>query len=269
LADFLQFETAKTPLVLRAIDKIDKLGWDPAAKELADKVGLDAQQVDAIQEFLKLKADTPEALLAQVHTMLQFGAVSHPGIEELKELIANLDALQVPRSAWELDLSIARGLGYYTGTVFETTFNPLPQYGSVCSGGRYDDLVARFAPMELSGVGMSVGIDRLFAALDEMGMLQRVAAPAKVAVLDFDASCRDAVLGVVTDLRTAGVATALYLGSDENLKSQLSWAVKGGFPYVVIMGPAEKERGVVQLKDMSARTQSEVPLTELARALTE
>lgn len=263
LADFLQFDNEKTPRVLRAIDKLDKLGWEAVTKELSDAVGLDTQQIDAIQEFLNLKAETPEALLASVHTMLQFGETSHPGIEELKALIGHLDALHVPRSAWELDLSIARGLGYYTGTVFETTLSALPQYGSVCSGGRYDDLVSRFSPLQLSGVGLSVGIDRLFAALDELGLLKWQFTPAQVAVLDFDPSCRDMVLGITADLRNAGIETALYVGSDENLKGQLAWAVKGDFPYVIIVGPAEKERSVAQLKDMSARIQSEVPLEEL------
>lgn len=267
LADFLQFDARKTPLVLRAIDKLDKLGWDAVAKELSDKVGLDTQQIDAIQEFLALKADTPEQLLQKTNAMLKFSPQSEQGIAELTQIIASLDALAVPRTAWEIDLSVARGLGYYTGTVFETTLLALPQYGSVCSGGRYDDLVSRFAPLELSGVGLSVGIDRLLAALDELGLLKRQTATAKVAVLDFEPTCRTATLGIVAFLRAAGIATALYVGSDDNLKGQLAWAVKGGFPFVVLMGQSEKERGIVQLKDMSARTQEEISLSSLAEKL--
>ncbi len=267
LADFLQFDAQHTPMVLRAIDKLDKQNWESVAKELSDKVGLDAQQIDAIQEFLALKADTPEELLSQASTLLKFGTQSEQGISELRELIVCLDSLRIPRSAWELDLAVARGLGYYTGTVFETTLSALPQYGSVCSGGRYDDLVSRFSPMQLSGVGTSIGIDRLIAALDELGLPHRSVAPAHVAVLNFDASCRDSVLTLTTTLRDSGIATAFYLGNDDNLKGQLAWAVKGEFPFVVIMGANEKERGVVQLKDMSARTQVEVPLSELPSRL--
>jgi len=267
LADFLQFDAQRTPQVLRAIDKLDQQNWDVVAKELSDKVGLDAQQIDAIQEFLALKAETPEALLNQASALLKFGTQSEQGINELRELIASLDSLRIPRSAWELDLAVARGLGYYTGTVFETTLLALPQYGSVCSGGRYDDLVSHFSPMQLSGVGTSIGIDRLIAALDELGLSQRNVAPARVAVLNFDASCRDSVLGLTTTLRDAGIATVLYLGNDDNLKGQLAWAVKGEFPFVIIMGTNELARGVVQLKDMSARTQSEVPLAELSDRL--
>jgi len=264
LAEFLQFDAQRTPQVLRAIDKLDKQQWPAVAAELADKVGLDAQQIDAIQEFLDLTGDTPEALLDAADSLLQFGSQSQRGIAELRELIGHLDALQVPRSVWTLDLSVARGLGYYTGTVFETTLSALPQFGSVCSGGRYDDLVSRFSPMQLSGVGLSVGIDRLIAALDELGLSRPTAAPARVAVLDFDPASRPTVLGIAADLRAAGISTSLYLGHEENLKGQLSWAVKGSFPYVVIVGASERERGVAQLKNMSERTQEEVPLAELA-----
>lgn len=267
LADFLEFDSQLTPQVLRAIDKFDGQNWNTVAKELTAKVGLDAQQTDAIQEFLILKADGPEALLAQAGAVLKFGAQSEQGINELRELIVCLDSLRIPRSAWELDLTVARGLGYYTGTVFETTLLALPQYGSVCSGGRYDDLVSRFSPMQLTGVGTSIGIDRLIAALDELGLSTADSAPARVAVLNFDASCTDAVLALSTTLREGGIATAVYLGGDDSLKAQLAWAVKGGFPFVVIMGAKEQERGVVQLKDMSARTQIEVPLAELSARL--
>ncbi len=267
LSEFLQFDASKTSQVLRAIDKLDKQQWPAVATELSDKVGLDAQQIDAIQEFLNLKGETPELLLDGAETLLKFGTLAQRGITELRELITHLDSLQVPRTAWNLDLSVARGLGYYTGTVFETTLSALPHYGSVCSGGRYDDLVARFSPLQLSGVGLSVGIDRLIAALDEVGLSRRQFAPAKVAVLDFDQTSRSTILGIVADLRAAGVSTSLYVGHDENLKGQLSWAVKGGFPYVIIAGANECARGVAQLKDMNARTQEEIPFPDLAARL--
>ena len=269
LSDFLTFDAERTPAVLRAIDKRARVGWEAVAAELTAKVGLDGQQVDAIQEFLNLTADSAEELLDKAHTMLQFSPRSHEGIEELRQLAALLDGLDVPRSAWSVDLAIARGLGYYTGTVFETMLTALPAYGSVCSGGRYDDLVSRFAPLKLSGVGMSVGMDRLFSALDELGLVPPTAAsPVRAAVLDFDADARPTVLKVVTDLRASGVSAMLYLGSDDSLKGQLGWAVKAGFPYAIIIGAKEHERGVGQLKNLAERTQDEVPLAELAGRLT-
>jgi histidyl-tRNA synthetase len=261
-AEFLQFDPAKTPAVLRAIDKLDKQPWERVANELRDGAGLDHQQVDAIQEFLDLKSDTPEGLLDQVHAMLQF-ASAHPGIDELRQLITNLDAFEIPRSAWNLDLSLVRGQGYYSGMVFETLLLNAQHYGSIASGGRYDDLVSRFAPMQLPGVGMSIGMDRLFAALDELGSIRAAPFTTKVAILNFDPACQEDVLAVATELRRADIPTALYVGSDYSLKSQLAWAVKSTIPYVVLMGAQEKERGVVQLKDMLARTQEEVPLAAL------
>lgn len=267
LAEFLAFDAERTPQVLRAIDKLDRSEWPAVAAELADKVGLDSQQIDAIQEFIDLKGDTAEALLDNAASLLKFGTASQDGIRELRELVGHLDALRIPRSAWYTDLSVARGLGYYTGTVFETTLTGAPQYGSVCSGGRYDNLVSRFSPLQLPGVGLSVGIDRLLAALDELGVADRRPTATKVAVLDFDAPSQPTVLGVVADLRAAGVNTALYIGHDNNLKGQLTWAVKGGFPYVVIIGAAEREKGVAQLKDMAARTQEELPLADLLKRL--
>jgi histidyl-tRNA synthetase len=267
LSDFLQFPSDRLPSVLRAIDKIEKQGWDAVAKELKDKSSLDDQQIDGIQEFLDLRADSPEGLLDAAHAMLEFAPGPAQGIEELRQLISHLDGLGVPRTTWNIDLRIARGLGYYTGMVFETTLSGMTQFGSVCSGGRYDNLVERFAPLQLSGVGLSIGLDRLFAAMDELGTLPPASAGAKIALLDFDPSSRAAILSLAHDLRTKGIPTALYMGSDESLKGQLGWAVKAGFSYVGIMGSTEHERGVVQLKDMSARTQQEVSLADIASHL--
>lgn len=266
LAGFLQFDESKTPAVMRAIDKMDRHGWAVVAKEL-EELGLDSRQVDGIQEFLDLKSDSPEGLLDAAHNMLQFAENPNTGIENLRHIIKHMDALGIPRSAWQIDLAIARGLGYYTGTVFETQLAGSEQYGSVCSGGRYDNLVERFAPMHLPGVGMSIGFDRLFAALDELGLILPAPASAKIAVLDFDEASRPTVLKLASDLRSADVAVALYSGNDDSLKGQLGWALKAGIPFVAIMGATECEKGVVQLKDLTNHTQEEIPLPELASVL--
>ncbi|HXK37294.1 MAG TPA: histidine--tRNA ligase [Candidatus Paceibacterota bacterium] len=263
LAAFLDYELSKTPAVLRAVDRLQKAGWEAVAAELTDKLGLTSQQVDAIQELLSLRADSPIALLDQADKLLAFSARSHEGIEELRALVAHLDALGIPRSAWSIDLSIARGLGYYTGAVFEAYLRGLERYGSICSGGRYDNLVERFSPMKLAGVGTSIGIDRLFAALDELGLVPQVRPGATVAVLKFEPKAHDDCLRLAAKLRDAGIATELYQGHEETLKGQLSWATKRGFPYVAIIGARESEKGVVQLKNMAERTQEEVPLDEV------
>jgi histidyl-tRNA synthetase len=127
--------------------------------------------------------------------------------------------------------------------------------------------VARFSPLQLSGVGLSIGVDRLFAALDELGLVPAKSSTAAVGILDFEPTAHDRVLALASELRRAGVATTLYLGHDNSLKSQLTWAVKAGFPHVILMGAAELERGVVQLKNMNGRTQEEVLLGEVADRL--
>ena len=189
---------------------------------------------------------------------------SRRALENLRQVLEILDIYGVAEYL-TIDLGEIRGLGYHTGVTFEGFVAGVGE--PVCSGGRYDDLVSRFSPMQLSGVGTSVGIDRLIAALDELGLSHAEAAVARVAVLDFEPTCRDAVLSLTSTLRDSGIATALYLGNDDNLRGQLAWAVKGGFPFVVIMGANELAKGVVQLKDMSARTQTETPINELPTRL--
>lgn len=266
LVDFLGFDAKRLPAVMRAIDKLDKQQWEPVAAELA-ALGLDTQQVDGIQELLALRDNDPLKFLDKADAYLKFTPVSHEGLEALRALVADIRALGVPDRAFAIDLSIARGLGYYTGMVFEVALSGMPQFGSVGSGGRYDNLVSRFSPLQLDGVGMSVGIDRLFAALDELGLVPKTAVTAKIALLDFEKSARPTVMALAAQLRRAGIATELYIGREETLKGQLAWAVKGGFPFVAIMGAKEKEAGVVQLKDMAARTQQEVPVASVAALL--
>jgi histidyl-tRNA synthetase len=267
LPEFLGFPPERLPAVLRAVDKQDKQGWEAVAAELTDKCGLDAQQTDGIQELLALKMPDAAELLSAADEYLKFTPQSHTGIEALRQLTQHLDALEVPRTAWAVDLSIARGLGYYTGMVFETSLAGAPQYGSVCSGGRYDGLVERFSPLKLSGVGMSVGLDRLFSALGELGLASGTAPVASLAVLTFEPAAHEACLTLAARARAQGIATELYLGHEDTLKGQLAWAVKRGFPYVAIMGEREHARGVVQLKDMVKRTQEELSVGEVATKL--
>jgi histidyl-tRNA synthetase len=155
-------------------------------------------------------------------------------------------------------------LVYYTGMVFETTLTSLPQIGSIASGGRYDDLVSRFAPLELSGVGMSIGVDRLLAALQEIGNSQVTIPQCLIALLNFDAACQLYVLDIAEQLRKANIPTALYAGTDSSLKSQLAWAIKRNATHAIIAGSTEMASGIVQIKNLISRDQTEVPVKELA-----
>jgi histidyl-tRNA synthetase len=230
LADF-------SPEVLRSIDKLGKIGWEGIEKELP------AGQVEKVKDFIKTTKTN----------------------DELDDLLQNLKALGVPEEKIVVDNTIVRGLGYYTGTVFEVVFTSpdLESYGSIFSGGRYDNLVERFSPMKIPAIGASLGFDRLFAALDELGMLPRQKTAAKVLVLNFDDSCQVAVQKVTTELRRSDIPTELYLGQENTFKGQLAYAVKKEYPVVIIIGPDEKARGAVTVKNMSARVQTEAALDEV------
>jgi len=262
LPEFFNFDQKLLPQVLRAIDKLEKQPWKEIADELKS-LGLDSSAIDGIQELLSIRASDPIELLDQADKYLKFAPQSHEGIQELRELSGYLDALNVPRTTWSFDLSIARGLGYYTGMVYETSLVALPRIGSVSSGGRYDELVSRFAPLRIAGVGMSIGIDRLRVALDELGIARTPNIGAAVGVLNFDESCKLVVLRLASDLRNAGISTALYTGTDNSLKGQLSWALRSQFKIALLVGPQEKDRNVVQIKQLEARTQDEVPLAQI------
>lgn len=259
---FAELDSSKTAPVLRSVDKLEKIGWKGVQKELKDKDKLSEQSVDSIRAFLDASRGPTDDVLTNVRKLLEFSPGAHEGIDELERMIGYMDALHVPRERWELDLSIARGLGYYTGPVFETRLNALPALGSVCSGGRYDSLVSRFAPMELAGTGGSLGIDRLFAGLDQLERIDRQRSGAQVAVLNFYEPAALAALNLVSRIRNEGMSALVYLGSEETLKGQLSWAVKHDVPFVVIIGQQELEKGVCQIKDLNQRSQVEAAFSD-------
>lgn len=228
-----------SPDVLRTIDKLDKIGWEGVEKELPP------DQCAEIKNFFSEKRNN----------------------KELDALLQNAAALGVPADKLIIDNTVIRGLGYYTGNIFEAVLTTMPELGSISSGGRYDNLIDKFAPYSVPAVGASVGIDRLFSALDQMGLLPKVSGTAQVLILNFDSACREDVQAVATQLRRADIATELYVGSEETFKGQLAYAVKQEYPLVVILGSEEKTKGVVQIKNIVTREQQEVSLSELVSAV--
>ncbi len=263
LAAYVGYPAHKTVEVLRLIDKIDKLGWDNIAGELTDVIGLNTVQLEKLKRFLDLRTGSNEKTVQAVLDLMTDSPEAIKGANELKEITRFVDALGVPRNTWQIDLSIARGLGYYTGTVFETILLKLPSIGSVFSGGRYDDLVARFGGDSIPATGASVGVDRLFAALETLGLVPREKTTTKAIVLNFDAEAETYCNEVVGLLRRSGIATVLYLGREATIKGQLAYALKQEIPVIVIIGGLEREAGVAQVKDPKNRTQQTVSLTEL------
>lgn len=264
----LEAGDAKRDDVLRTIDKFDKVG-EAGVRELLTKgrldasgafidgVGLSEDQAGPVLAFLTSKAADTAGTLANLRAAVGDSKVGSDGIAELEQIGELLDAGGYGSDRIEIDPSVVRGLGYYTGPVYEAelTFEILDekgrkrQFGSVSGGGRYDDLVKRFTGQEVPATGVSIGVDRLLAALREKGRMQaEVKGPVVVTVMD-RARMAD-YQAMVAELRNAGIRSEVYLGNPKNFGNQLKYADKRNSPVAVIEGGDEKEKGVVQIKDL-------------------
>lgn len=267
LAAYVGYSPDKTVEVLRLIDKLDKSGWETISSEIAETASLAPEQLDQLKRFLDLRAGSNEETVNSVLELMSKSPEAIEGAKELAEITTYADALGVPRSAWQIDLSVARGLGYYTGPVFETILLKLPGIGSVFSGGRYDDLVARFGGDNIPATGASVGVDRLFAALETLDLIPKKKTMTKAIVLNFDPSVETYCNKAVGLIRQAGIPAELYLGKEITIKGQLAYALRHEIPVIVIIGSRERDNNVVQVKDPKNRVQNEIPLAELPAAV--
>ncbi len=269
LAVFAGYPVSKTDFVLRVIDKLDKAGWESVSSELAESedTQLSEDQISKVKQFLDLRSGSNEETLAAVLDLMSVSSDAVQGVKELSEITMFVDALGVPRSAWHIDLSVARGLDYYTGPVFETTLLKLPGIGSVFSGGRYDDLVSRFGKESIPATGASVGVDRLFAALEALELIPNRKTTTKVVVLNFDEDGEVYCNKVVGMLRSSGIASELYLGKETNIKSQLAYALKQDVPIILIAGSRERDSGSVQVKVTGTRQNIQVSLIDLVETI--
>jgi histidyl-tRNA synthetase len=247
----------KAPAVLRILDKTEK---EDAAKVRADleREGLSREASGSLFELISTHRSTQETL-----TTLKSIENCAQGLEELARIVEAIRQFGVPDSAFGVDLGVVRGLDYYTGTIYETALVHSPEVGSICSGGRYDDLASYFTETRLPGVGISIGLTRLFSRLKEAGLLRPLArTPAEVLVTTMDPSHLEKYLKMAGALRAAGVNTEVYLES-ARLGAQLSYADRKGFRIAIIAGENELGRDVVQLKDLARKSAREVPAAEL------
>jgi len=251
--------------VLRALDKLAKIGPDKVALEMTEGVGATHSQV---QQVLRLSgiSGTRDEVLRQVEPLVAGNQTGEEGAERLRELAGGAAAAGVPEDRLAIDVSIARGLDYYTGTVFETFLDDLPGIGSVCSGGRYDNLAELYSKQQLPGVGASLGLDRLLAAMEELGMVERVATPAEVFIAYFDKARLHDYLALAAKLRAAGLGVEVY-PEPKKLGQQLKYADRRGHRVAVIAGENEFAAGTVQVKDLRAARQHDVALDPAAAAL--
>ncbi len=239
--------TAQATHVLRALDKLAKVGSETVAQELA-AIATPAQAA-AVLELAALIGDN-ESILAQLQPLLAGSPLGERGIGELTDLHVALRAAGVPPERLQLDVSIARGLDYYTGMVVETFLDELPEIGSVCSGGRYDNLTQLYAKQELPGVGASLGLDRLLAAMEELGRLPKVQTTAQVLIPFFAAECRDRYLALASRLRGRGLRVEFY-PEPKKLGKQLQYANRQGFLAALILGDSEFAAQQCQVKNLA------------------
>ena len=247
--------------VFRVLDKIDKIGIGKVKLELSTGytdasgdpirgVGLGEEQISTIEEFLAIKSKSRADVLRQLTSFLDGIEGSSEELSVIEDISSNLDVLGYHSDRVAIDVSIARGLAYYTGPVFEALLLDAPQFGSVFGGGRYDSLVARFGGPALPATGASMGVDRLLAALEHIGRARQVRTAAQVMVTVMDQALSRECMLLAFDLRRAGIRTEVDV-SGGRLGKQLKRADKLGIPYAILLGSSEAERGVVTVKQMA------------------
>ena len=247
--------------IMRTVDKLDKIGAEKVRTLLVDECGVSADSAGEILKFIAITGGN-EQVLAALESYRGRNEVFDEGLDQLNTVVKYLSAFGVPAENFAVDLTIARGLDYYTGTVYETTLLDHPEIGSVCSGGRYDNLAEYYTDRQLPGVGISIGLTRLFYVLGEQGLLNPdlPTAPADVLILPMTAELSPAVT-LATRLRAAGVRTQLYT-EQKKFKAKMSYADKLGVPYVVFLGDDEIAGNVVACKDMTSGEQTTLPFDE-------
>jgi histidyl-tRNA synthetase len=250
----------KQKLILREIDKLDKIGA-AKVKESIMALGLSEQAADNLLHLTAHKG-TKDEILAALNAVPIGDPTFKQGVEEATYVVNALRALGVPEKRTRLNLAIARGLDYYTGTVYETIIDAHPEFGSVCSGGRYEDLASHYTKSKLPGVGISIGLTRLFEVLRDSNLLPSAPPSVHVLVAQLDPQLSGAYLSLATELRSAGLRVENWL-EPSKLDKQIKYADKTGIPVVLLLGGDEQAKGTVVIKDMAAKNQTETPRAAL------
>ena len=241
--------------VMRTIDKLEKIGADKVREILMEDCKTSAEQADEILKFITLSGGT-QGILQALEQYRGRNVLLDCGIEELTTVAAYMEGFGVPADHFEIDLTIARGLDYYTGTVYETTMLDHPEIGSICSGGRYDNLAEYYTDKKLPGVGISIGLTRLFFILQDKGYLNQdpPAAPADVLILPMTQDV-DAAIALATRLRDEGIRVQLHC-EKKKFKAKIAYADKLAIPYVIFMGEDEIQNHVIALKELATGEQT-------------
>jgi histidyl-tRNA synthetase len=255
----------QTAAVLRALDKLGKAGKDAVAAELAEKAGVNRAQAERVLALAEMQGGNRE-ILEGVRREFGTNARAADGINRLTELLDVANRVGIGEERIRLDLSIARGLDYYTGTIYETFLLDKPDIGSVCSGGRYDNLAGLYTKQRLPGVGASLGLDRLLAAMEEMNLLPNVATPAPVLIVQFAAEYLGEYQKMGRTLRAEGIGVEVYPEA-KKIGQQFQYAEKRGFNVALIAGSDEFAQGVWKLKNLIRREETTIPAAEVPAAV--
>jgi histidyl-tRNA synthetase len=247
--------TRKTTHVLRCLDKTGKIPRDALVRELQEQ-GVSSASVDCLLGLGELAGSATD-VLGELHKLVGESAVGTQGVEAVGELLSNLAEVGIGDDRITLDPSIARGLDYYTGIVLESFLDELPGLGSVCSGGRYDNLAELYTKQSLPGVGASLGIDRLLAGLEELDKMKSAETPASIVLEYFDESHLGDYLRIAARLREHGLSVDFY-PEPKKLGQQLKWAGKKGFQKALVIGSEEFKLGTAQLKDLATQQSTDI-----------
>ena len=253
--------------VLREVDKIDKRGADAVRETLCGEgFSLSDEQVSKLLDFVSIRSTGHADALAKLDAVGRGNAALDEGVAELREVLALVRAMGVPETHYAVNFSIARGLDYYTGTVYETTLDDFPQIGSICSGGRYEDLASHYTKSHLPGVGISIGVTRLFWQLREAGLISSADSSVECLVALMDDASLPGALALASRLRAGGINTEVQLEA-KKLAKQFQYADRAGIRFVLLQGEDERAKGSVAVKDLRRNEQFEVAEAELAAAL--
>ncbi len=250
--------------IMRIIDKLAKIGKENVIEELSN-LNINKDSILTIMNFIEISGNNEEKIIALKNIGIKNG-IFNSGLKELEDVINCIKLFGMPESNYEIDLTIARGLDYYTGTVYETFLNEYPSLGSVCSGGRYDNLAEYYTDKKLPGVGISIGLTRLFYKLNELNAIKvNKKSMADVLVVSTSDDIKPCI-PVATEFRNANINTEIFM-EDKKIKSKFKYADKLSIPFVVVLGETEIETNTVTLKDMNTGEQSQLSVEEAIKVI--
>ena len=250
--------------ILRIIDKIEKIGKEAVIEEL-EKIEVPTDSINKILDFIEIEGTTDEKLLKLADLNIENEAFK-TGLEELTEVVKYVRLFGIPDSNFKVDLTIARGLDYYTGTVYETFLNEYREIGSVCSGGRYENLAENYTDKKLPGVGISIGLTRLFYKLNELNLINANKKSVSEILIVPMLEDLNVPIKIANDLRKNGINTEIFL-NDKKLKAKMKYADKLEIPYVIVVGEDEVKSNVIKIKNMKTGDETESYIDNIVESI--